>query len=136
MIGMFVAVEHAVQPIDIGIDELLAQIRRGVDQDAGDAGAVTSLDQERRPPAAVLRIVGIASAPTQRGPRHAGGRAAAEDGEFQGHAAGVLSLAMRTDASALMDGGTLLNSRKKLSDVCCAISARETPRVSARTFAV
>ncbi len=39
VVGMLVGVEHAVEPIDLGIEELLAQIRRGVDQDAGHAAA-------------------------------------------------------------------------------------------------
>jgi hypothetical protein len=48
----------------------------------------------------------------------------------------VLGLGIRAAPSALTDGGTLLNSRKKFSDVCRAISSKETPRVSAKTFAV
>ena len=35
MVGVLVGVEHAVEPIDLGIEQLLAQIRRRVDQDAG-----------------------------------------------------------------------------------------------------
>ena len=36
MVGMLVGVEHAVEPIDLGIEHLLAQIGRGVDQNARD----------------------------------------------------------------------------------------------------
>ena len=39
VVGMLVGVEHAVEPVDLGIDELLAQIRRGVDQYARHAAA-------------------------------------------------------------------------------------------------
>ena len=39
VVGVLVGVEHAVEPIDVGIEQLLAQVRRGVDQDARDAAA-------------------------------------------------------------------------------------------------
>jgi hypothetical protein len=48
----------------------------------------------------------------------------------------VLGLNIGADVSVLNDCGTLLNRRKKLSDVCRAISTKETPRVSAKIFAV
>src|SRR5262249_36768414 len=73
MVGMFVRVEHGISPIDLGVEQLFAQVRRGIDQHAGDAIAVAALDQKRRPPAAVLRIVGIAYAPAERGPWDAAG---------------------------------------------------------------
>ena len=92
VVGMLVGVENAVEPIDLGVEQLLAQIRRGVDQDPRDAAGIATLDQERRAAAAVFRIVGIAGAPAQRRPRHAAGRSAAENGEFQRHAAGAPSL--------------------------------------------
>ena len=92
VVGVLVGVEDAVDPIDLGIEKLLAQIGRGIDQDPGDAAGVMTLDQKRRAAAAVFRIVGIAGAPTQRRPRHAGGGPAAENGEFQRHAAGASSL--------------------------------------------
>ena len=45
VVGVFVRVEHAVEPIDVGVEELLAQIRRGVDEDAGNAVGRAPLDQ-------------------------------------------------------------------------------------------
>ncbi len=86
--------------------------------------ALHAFDQQRAAPAAVLRIVRIAGAPAERRARHADRRAAAEDGEGQAHAA---------FASVR---GTLLNSRKKFSVVCRAISSADTPRASASTLAV
>ena len=92
VVGVLVGVEDGVDPIDLGIEKLLAQIGRRVDQDPGDAAGVVTLDQERRAAAPVFRIVGIAGAPAQRRPRHAGGGSAAENSEFQRHAAGAPSL--------------------------------------------
>ena len=94
VVGMLMGVEHAVEPVDVGIEQLLAQIGRGVDQDAGDARQrIVPLDQKRAAPAAVFRIVGIAGAPAQRRPRHAAGGAAAENGEFS-----VIAVVMRPAA--------------------------------------
>src|SRR5262245_9761474 len=73
MVGMFVGEEHGVEPIDAGVEQLLAQVRRGIDQHAGDAVAGAALHQERRAPAAILWIVGIAHAPAERGPWDAAG---------------------------------------------------------------
>jgi hypothetical protein len=44
MVGVLVRVKHAVKPVDIGIEELLAQIRRGVDQNTSDAVARAAFD--------------------------------------------------------------------------------------------
>ena len=38
LVGMLVGQEHGVDMIDVGVDQLLAQVRRGIDQDARDAG--------------------------------------------------------------------------------------------------
>ena len=124
VVGMLVGVEHAVEPIDVGVEKLLAQIGRRIHQDPRDTAVVVALDEQCSAPAAVFRIGRIADAPAQRRPRHAAGRPAAEDRELQRHAA----------AAAVR--GTLLNRRKKFSVVCRAISSNETPRVSASTFAV
>ena len=32
VVGMLVAIEDAVEPVDVGVEQLLAQIGRGVDQ--------------------------------------------------------------------------------------------------------
>ena len=53
VVGMLVGVEDRVEPVDLGIEQLLAQIGRGIDQDAGDACAVAPFDQERGAPTAV-----------------------------------------------------------------------------------
>ena len=82
VVGVLVRVEHTVEPIHFGIEQLLAQIGRCVDENACDAFGSPALDQERGPPPAIFRIVRIAVAPAQSGSRHAAGRAAAENGEF------------------------------------------------------
>src|SRR5690242_8519651 len=123
VVGMLVRVEDAIEPIDIRVQELLAQVRRGVDQHPG-ALALAALDQERTAAPAVLRILGITGAPAERRPRHAARRAAAQDGELEAHAA----------AAALR--GTLENRRKKFSVVWAAISSSDTPRACASTLAV
>ena len=100
MVGVLVGVENAVEPIDVGVEKLLAQIGRGVHQHAreplpslprlrGRGRLGVPLDQERGAPAPVLRVFRIAVTPAQSRPRHAAGRATAENGDFQGHAAGV-----------------------------------------------
>ena len=105
---------------------LLAQVGRGVDQDAGDArAAVAALDQQRAAAAAVFRIGRVAGAPAERRPRHARGRAAAQDGERSG--------SCRRGASVR---GTLLNRRKKFSVVWRRNLVWPTPRTSASTLAV
>ena len=86
VVGVLVGVEDAVEPIDLGIEKLLAHIGRRIHQDACDAAGVVPLDQKRGAPPAILRILRIAGAPAQGRTRHAAGRPAAEDGEFQGHA--------------------------------------------------
>ena len=124
VVGVFMGVEHAVDPIDAGVEQLLTQIRRGVDEDAGAAAVgAHALDQDGAAPAPVLRIFGVAMAPAEPRARHAAGKAAAEHGDGKRHAA----------AAELR--GTLLNRRKKFSVVWRAISSGVTPRVAARTFA-
>ncbi len=73
LVGMLVGEEHRIETVDFGVDQLLAQIGRGVDHDAGDAVAGTLLHQQRTAAAAVFGIVGIAAAPAERRARHAGG---------------------------------------------------------------
>ncbi len=34
MVGMLMGDQHAIEPIDLGVEQLLAQIRRAVDQNA------------------------------------------------------------------------------------------------------
>ena len=143
VVGMFVAVENGVEPIHVRVEKLLAQIRRSVSiQAPRDAVAAVPLDQKRRSPAAILRIVRIAHAPAQRRPRHARGREpAAENGEqFQRHAADVSS--GPTCPQAYVRAGRPRHfaeqAERNFPDVCCARSRQITKRrsVSARTFAV
>ena len=54
MVGMGMGHYHGVQPTHPGVDQLLAQIGRGINQDDN----VPDLDQYRHPPAAVARIGG------------------------------------------------------------------------------
>ena len=124
VVGVLVRVQHAVEPIDLGIDELLAQIGRGVDQHAGAPVRAGPLDQERAAPPPVFRIVGIAEAPAERRARNPSGRATAENGEGEGH---PLAIAGR---------GAFANRRKKFSVVSRAIVSSDAPRVSASTRAV
>src|ERR1700722_20367523 len=123
LIGMLMGQKYRIDVIDIGVDQLLAQIGRGVDQDPGEAVIPAALDQQRAAAAAVFRVVGIAGAPAERRTRNAGRGSGTENGQGQRHA----------DASA---NGTFENSRKKFSVVWREISSSETPRVSASTLAI
>src|SRR4051794_13237628 len=122
LVGMLMGQEYRIDVIDIGVDQLLAQVRRGVDYDPRGAVRARALDHQRATAAAVLWIVGIAGAPAEGRTRYAGRGAAAEDGQRYRHA-------------AAFGGGTFENSLKKFSVVCREISSSETPRVSASTFA-
>src|SRR5262249_36446605 len=124
MVGVLVGIKHRVEPFDVGVEQLLAQIRRRIDEHAGSPGRVAALDQQRAASAAVLGIGGIGVAPAEPAPRHSSRRAAAEDGGGERHAA---FMAAR---------GALVNRRKKLSVVCCAMSSTLSPRVCASTRAV
>ncbi len=73
VVGVLVGVEDRIQPVDLGRQQLLAQVGRRIDQDAGHAAAFAALDQQRGAAAAVLGIAGIADAPAERRPRDATG---------------------------------------------------------------
>ena len=71
MIGMLMGEEHRVEPIDLGVEKLLAQVRRSIDQNASDAAPSrrsTSSDVRRR---RFSGIVGVAGAPAERRARDA-----------------------------------------------------------------
>src|SRR6201995_2201301 len=121
LVGMLMGEKHRIDVVDLGIDQLLAQVGRGIDHDPRHAPLRSPLDQERAAAAAVSGVVRIAFAPAERRARNAGGGAAAEDCQGQRHAA--------------TGAGTLEKKRKKFSVVCRAISSSETPRVSASTLA-
>ena len=123
LVGMLMGQEHRVDVIDIGVDQLLAQIGRGVDHDPRDAAIRRALDQQRTAAAAVFRIVGIAGAPAQRGARNAGGGSAAENGQRQRHAtASARHLAEQAEEVFAWSGAKSPPAKR--------------PRVSASTFAI
>src|SRR4051794_12480954 len=122
LVGVLVGQEYRIDVIDVGVDQLLAQVGRGIDHDPRGAVRAGTLDHQRAAAATVFWIVGIAGAPAEGRSRYAGGGAAAEDGQRYRHA-------------AAFGIGTFENSRKKFSVVCREISSSETPRVSASTFA-
>src|ERR1700730_15096989 len=119
LVGMLMGQKHRVDVIDIGIDQLLAQIGRGIDHDPRQPAVRTSFDQQRTAAATVFRIVGIALAPAQCGTWDGGRGSAAPNGQRQ--RPGV---------------DTCENGRKKFSVVWREMSSSETPRVSASTFAI
>src|SRR5262245_18550710 len=134
---MLVGEEHRVEPVNIGLKKLLAQVGRGIDQNPGDADAVSPFNQKRRPPSPVSGIVWIARTPTECGPRNASRGARAKHREARRHAARAQACADCLSSSAPTAGaGTLRNKRKKFSLVCWAIASGDTPRASARTLAV
>jgi carbon-monoxide dehydrogenase small subunit len=122
MIGMTVGEQHAIQATDTCRQQLFAQIGRGIDQDAS-AGI---LDQDGGAPAAIARLLGVASPPADADARRSGGRAAAKDSDLHGFAAPSPTAAFRA----------LANRRKKLPEVICASSAVSTPFNSATLAAV
>src|SRR4029077_1370000 len=126
MVGVVVSIEHAVEPTDPKIEQLLPQIGWRVHENTRRAGIARLLHQKRAPPAPVLRVVGIASAPMIADARHPARGSAAENRDFQVHAALALNA----------ERGTLLNSLKKFSVVAVAISSALKPRVAASLAAV
>ncbi len=139
VVGVFVGDQHAVEPWHVGVEQLLAKVGRGVDQNPGDAVRTVPFDQQRGAPPPVFRIVRVAGAPAERRPRHAHRRPAAQNREFHRHANFADADCVNLSAATAGPGeglGTLLNSRKKFSVVWRAISASLTPRTSASTLAV
>src|SRR5690606_18510662 len=116
--------EHAVEMGDLGVEQLFAQVRRGVDEHARCRFAAEAFDEQRAAAPAVLRVRGVTRAPARSEPRYPRRGAASEDGEAQSHAA----------APSLC--GTLRNRRKKLLLVCSANASGESPRAPATAFAV
>src|SRR5262245_42233728 len=113
VIGVVVREQHAVEPANPDVEQLLTEIWRGVDERGRGSLPSLLLHQHRAAPAPVLWISRIARAPDISDAWHAAGRAAAEDGELEGHEA-EMDTAER---------GTFLNRRKKFSVVALAISS-------------
>ena len=72
LVGMLMGQKHRVEMVDVGVDQLLAQVGRGVDQDSRHSAIPGPLDEQRAAAAAVLRVFGIARPPAERGTRNAG----------------------------------------------------------------
>ena len=75
MIRMGVGVKYGVEAIHVGVQQLLAQIGRGIDEYAG----VFLLHQDRWPEAPVSGVFGIAGAPVTADQWGSAGMAAAKD---------------------------------------------------------
>ena len=124
VVGMFMRDQHAVEPVDLGVEQLLAQVRRAVDQHArawpaGRSSRSTSSEQRRR------RFFGLFGS---QAPQPSATRGTPID-EPQPR---MVKVRLMRRPPRLR--GTLLNSRKKFSVVCRAISSAETPRVSRQHF--
>src|SRR5215210_6287090 len=85
MVGMIVGVEHAVEHAYLGVEELLAKIGRSIHEQRCRAVPALPFDENRAAPPLVFRISRIARPPMIADPGHAARRAAAEDGELEGH---------------------------------------------------
>ncbi len=97
VVGVVMRIEDAVERFAAHAQELLAQIRRGVDQHRGVPLLAETLDQRAAAAAAVLRVGRIAGAPHGADARHAAGRPAPEDRGAVAHATAVLGCAGRFD---------------------------------------
>ena len=115
-----------VEPLHVGVEQLLAQIRRGVDEHAGlAAGLAAALDQHRAAPAPVLRIGG------SQAPQPCATRGTPPD-EPQPRMVNV-SVMRRPGSRA----APCANRRKKLSVVCARdLASARRPRICASTLAV
>ncbi len=92
VVGVVVGEDDRVEIAAARVDELLAHVRAGVDQDAGAALGADALHQQgaAAPPVQrVRRVAGAPVRPLRPDARHAARGAGAEDGEAQrvGHQA-------------------------------------------------
>ncbi len=71
VVGMIMCPDHGVEAARTGIKQLLAQIRRGVDENA----RLIRLDDDRGPATSVLGLVGVTLPPVVADARHARRRA-------------------------------------------------------------
>src|SRR5258708_2817479 len=115
MIGVRVGVDDGVDPAHPSIEQLLAEIRRRVDQHH----AVAAFNQYRRATAAVARVGAIAAPPIRSDRRHAGRYPATKHGYFHAGCEAVL-----------------LNRLKKLAVVIAARSSTAIPFSAATARAV
>src|SRR6185437_7330415 len=82
VVGVFVRVKHRLDAVDPGVEQLLAQVAPGVDDDTGGLRAAggAPFEEQRTAAPAVAGVGRIATAPDIADARHAPGRSAAEDG--------------------------------------------------------
>src|SRR5260370_39603549 len=78
MIGMRMGQQHGVEPGGAGVEQLLAQIGRGIDQERGTA----AFDEERAAAPIVARLGGGARPPIPADRPDAPGRAATKEGRL------------------------------------------------------
>ena len=120
VVGMVVGVEHAVEQADAGVEQLIAAVRRRVDQHVRRPLSALALHEQRAAPPPVLRI---------------GGSQAPQTLPMRGTPPDVpqprivtFKLMRRFAARSRRGRGTFLNRRKKFSLVVRAMSASLTPR--------
>ena len=126
VIGVGMTQKDGVEPLHVGVKQLLAQIGRGVDENRCRALRPEALDEHRAAAAAVLRIGRIARAPPFRNARHPAGRAAPQDGQSQRQcedpmACGSLAAACLPTASG---------SRPKIACVLARVASANASRVN------
>ncbi len=123
MVGMGVGQQHRVDPVNLGRDQLLAQVGAGVHQQPGRlmrrSLGPALFHYNGAAAAAVFRIFRVAMAPALRHARNARRRAAAKNGDVERHAA---------------SGGIFENNLMAFSVVMSASSASSTPLTSASTL--
>ncbi len=135
VVGVRMAQKDAVEALDLGADQLLAQIGRGVDQHRCRAIGAEALEEHRAAAAAVLRVRRIAGPPPLRDPRHAAGRAAAQNGQSQ-RQCGDYCLRRLRRLALPPASGSLRKTACVLARVASASASGVIPRASATTAAV
>ena len=131
VIGVGMAQKDAVEPLHAGVEQLLAQVGRSVDENGSCAAGPEALEQHRAAAAAVLRVRRIAVAPPLPDSRHAAGRAAAQDGQPQRQCDDPTAC-----GSLPPSGGSLEKKLSVLARVAAASASGSIPRASATTAAV
>ena len=112
LVGMVMRHQHAVDPIDVCVKQLVAHVGRCIDQHRGLLAFVLIplLDEQRATTATVARLPGVAGTPVIADARDAARRTATENGGAEFHDGNTASR------------GTREKRRRKFSDVCSASS--------------
>ena len=71
LVGVVMRLKNRIQPSGVGVYELGAHVRRGVDENAGLAALSCLLHQKRASSSVVFRMIGIAVSPRPIEARHA-----------------------------------------------------------------